>query len=180
VKRIGPQLDELLDDLDTLAVKVLGRVLFAESEILERPITQATIGLEIAAHLRLRSGDDASKETFHARGREFVQLLFHLRSDEAGSFLDGGLNRGTVETHLGHKHAGSGTPINPPAHAGYLFPVGGLDVIRIGQEILASAPIHGVIKVKRNSHIVFPGDCESIVDEPTRLLVGLVETEVRR
>ena len=64
VKRIGPKLHELLDDVDPFEVRILGRIVFAESPMAEGPITQGTVRFKIAADLRLPSGDDAGKEMF--------------------------------------------------------------------------------------------------------------------
>ena len=155
----------------------MGGLSFAESSMAEGPITQGTVRFKIAADVGLPSGDDAGKEMFLSCGLECVHFLLDFRSDEGGSFFDGGLNIGAVETHLGRKPGWLGTPISAPARVGFLFPVRGLDVVRIGQQILAFSPTHRIINVKGHGHIVFPGDRKRIVDELARFLVGHVETE---
>jgi hypothetical protein len=75
-----------------------------------------------------------------AGGLECVQLLSHFRADECGSFFDGGPNRGTVKRIWDGNLVGLRTPIRAPARVEYLFPVRGLDVVGIGQQILAFFP----------------------------------------
>ncbi len=177
VKRIGPELHKLLHDVDAFEVGILGRIAFAESPMAEGPVAQGTVGVKIAAHLCLPSGDEAGKQMLLAGFAECVQFLFHGRADEGGSVFDGSSNSGTVEAHLGRKPGGFGTPVRATARIGNLLPVRGFDVVWIGQQILALSPGNGIINVKGNGHIVFLGYGKSIVDELTRLGVGHVETE---
>ena len=76
VQRIAPKLHELLDDADPFGVRILGRSALAESPMAQSAKAQRTIRLEIAAHLLLRSGDDAGKEMRLAGGLERVRFLF--------------------------------------------------------------------------------------------------------
>ena len=81
---------------------------------------------------------------------------------------------------LKHIWGGNLVGLGPQSHAariGFLFPVRSLDVVRIGQEILAFSPRNRIINVKGNGHIVFPGNGKRIVDELASFLVGHVETE---
>ncbi len=150
---------------------------FAESAMAERPVTQGAVRFEIAADLRLPSGDHAREQVLLPLGFQRRQLLLDLRADQPRAVFHRGHDGGAVETHLGRKPGGLGTPIRAPAGARLLLPVRGLDVVGIGQQVLAFSPAHRIIDVKGDGHIVLPGDREGIADELARLLVGHVETE---
>ena len=142
VKRIGPKFHELLDDVDPFAVRILGRMAFAESPMAESPITQGAVRIKIAADLGLPSGDDARKQMFLPLGLQNRQLPLDFRADQPRAVFHCGHDGGTVETHLGRKPGGLGTPIRAPARVGDLLPVRRLDVVGIGQAGLCAGPKH--------------------------------------
>ena len=88
-----------------------GRIVFAESPMAEGAITQ---GRSVSKSRPMRVSHPAmmpAKRCSLADGLECVHFLLDFRPDQGGSVFDGGLNIGTVETHLGRKLGGFGTPI---------------------------------------------------------------------
>ena len=106
------------------------------------------------------------------------QFLLDLRADQARAVFHRGHDGGAVETHLGRKPGGLGTPIRAPAGVGHLASSPRSRCCRDWTAGPCAAPqAHRIIDVKGDGHIVFPGDRERIADELARLLVGHVETE---
>ena len=177
VKRIAPQLDPLLHHAHALGVEVLGRIVFAEAAVRQRAKSQAAIGSIFRADLGLRSGDDAGEQVLLPLRFQNRQLARDLRADQPRAVFRRGHDAGRVVTHLRRKLRGVDAPLQGPCRVGNLFPVRRLDVVGIGQQVLAPAPAHRIIDVDGHGHVVFPRHRKRVADPLTRLLVGDVETK---
>ena len=149
----------------------------AESPMAEGPITQRAAGLEIAADLRLPSGDHAGEEVLLARGLERRQLLLDLRADERGRSLTAATMAGLLKHIWGGNLVGSGPQSARRPVLGICFQSAVSMLSGLDSRSLRRSPRHRIVDVKGDGHVVFPGDRERIADELARLLVGHVEAE---
>jgi hypothetical protein len=64
MERIGPEIEDLLDDPGLFDVQIPGWTAFAESAMEERPETQGAASFELAFDLHLPAGDHAPHRCF--------------------------------------------------------------------------------------------------------------------